>query len=50
MNTISDVKFIVFDISAENTLDLLKSIPSRVILTESLAFAYVYIVFLRTQA
>jgi DNA helicase HerA-like ATPase len=40
MNTISDVKFIVFDISAEyaiNTLDLLKSIPSRVLLTESLS-------------
>lgn len=38
MNTISDVKFIVFDISAEyaiNTLDLLKSIPSRIILTDS---------------
>jgi DNA helicase HerA-like ATPase len=39
MNTISDVKFVVFDISAEyaiNILDLLKSLPSRIILTDSL--------------
>jgi uncharacterized protein len=39
MNTISEVKFVVFDISAEyaiNILDLLKSIPSRIILTESI--------------
>jgi DNA helicase HerA-like ATPase len=39
MNTMSDVKFVVFDISAEyaiNILDLLKSFPSRIILTDSL--------------
>jgi uncharacterized protein len=39
MNTMSDVKFVVFDISAEyaiNILDLLKSLPSRIILTDSL--------------
>lgn len=40
MNTISEVKFVVFDISAEyaiNILDLLKSIPSRIILTDALS-------------
>ena len=39
MNTISDVKFVVFDISCEyaiNILDLLKALPSRIILTDSL--------------
>lgn len=39
MNTMSDVKFVVFDISAEyaiNILDLLKSLPSRIVLTDSL--------------
>lgn len=39
MNTISDVKFVVFDISAEygiNILDLLNSFPSRIVLTEPL--------------
>ena len=39
MNTMSDVKFVIFDISAEyaiNILDLLKSFPSRIILTDSL--------------
>jgi DNA helicase HerA-like ATPase len=39
MNTMSDVKFVVFDISAEyaiNILDLLKALPSRIILTDSL--------------
>ncbi len=39
MKTISDVKFVVFDISAEygvNIIDLLKEIPSRIILTEPL--------------
>lgn len=39
MNTMSDVKFVVFDISAEyaiNILDLLKSLPSRIILTDSM--------------
>lgn len=39
MNTMTDVKFVVFDISAEyaiNILDLLKALPSRIILTDSL--------------
>jgi DNA helicase HerA-like ATPase len=39
MKTISDVKFVVFDISAEygvNIIDLLKEIPSKIILTEPL--------------
>ena len=39
MNSISDVKFVIFDISSEygiNILDLLKSLPSRIVLTESL--------------
>ena len=39
MNTMSDVKFVVFDISAEyaiNILDLLKTLPSRIVLTDSL--------------
>src|SRR4029079_9961621 len=39
MNTMSDVKFVVCDISAEyaiNILDLLKSLPSRIILTDTL--------------
>jgi hypothetical protein len=39
MNTMSDVKFVVFDISAENAiniLDLLHSLPSRIVLTDSL--------------
>ena len=39
MNTISDIKFVVFDISSEyaiNILDLIKARPSRIILTDSL--------------
>jgi uncharacterized protein len=39
MNSIPNVKFVVFDISSEygvNILDLLRSIPSRVVLTEPL--------------
>lgn len=40
VRTIPDVKFVIFDISAEyaiNILDLLKSLPSRIILTEPLS-------------
>lgn len=39
MSTISDIKFVIFDISAEygvNILDLLRSLPSRIVLTEPL--------------
>jgi DNA helicase HerA-like ATPase len=39
MNSISNVKFVIFDISSEygvNILDLLRSFPSRVVLTEPL--------------
>lgn len=39
MNSIHDVKFIVFDVSSEygiNILDLLRSLPSRVVMTEPL--------------
>ena len=39
MNSIPNVKFVVFDISSEygvNILDLLRSLPSRVVLTEPL--------------
>src|SRR5437867_1410513 len=40
LKTIPDVKFVVFDISAEysiNILDILKSLPSRIIFTEQLS-------------
>jgi DNA helicase HerA-like ATPase len=39
MNSVPDVKFVVFDISSEygiNILDLLRSLPSRIIMTEPL--------------
>ena len=39
MNSIPNVKFVIFDISSEygiNILDLLRSLPSRIVLTESL--------------
>ena len=39
MNSVPNVKFVIFDISSEygvNILDLLKSIPSRIVLTEPL--------------
>ena len=39
MNSIPDVKFVIFDISSEygiNILDLLRSLPSRIVLTEPL--------------
>ena len=39
MNTLANTKFVIFDISAEyaiNVLDLLKSLPSRIVLTDSL--------------
>ena len=39
MNSVPNVKFVIFDISSEygiNILDLLRSIPSRIVLTEPL--------------
>ena len=39
MNSIPNVKFVIFDISSEygvNILDLLRSLPSRVVITEPL--------------
>jgi hypothetical protein len=39
MNSVSNVKFVIFDISSEygiNILDLLRSLPSRVVMTEPL--------------
>ncbi|CAN5345736.1 hypothetical protein BH18THE2_BH18THE2_30250 [soil metagenome] len=39
MNSIQNVKFVIFDISSEygiNILDLLRSLPSRVVMTEPL--------------
>ena len=39
MNSVSNVKFVIFDISSEygiNLLDLLRSLPSRIVLTEPL--------------
>ncbi|MGC1931899.1 MAG: ATP-binding protein [Candidatus Nitrosopolaris sp.] len=39
MNSVPNVKFVIFDISSEygvNILDLLRSLPSRIVLTESL--------------
>jgi uncharacterized protein len=39
MNSVPNVKFVIFDISSEygvNILDLLKSLPSRIVLTEPL--------------
>lgn len=39
MNSIPNVKFVIFDISSEygvNVLDLLRSLPSRVVMTEPL--------------
>ncbi|HEY9387761.1 MAG TPA: ATP-binding protein [Nitrososphaeraceae archaeon] len=39
MNSVSNIKFVIFDVSSEygiNILDLLRSLPSRVILTDEL--------------